>query len=78
MAANLKGTDWMAHRFADVAAAGSGFFAGMAWIADLEPVVTVLAGLVAIVAGAFAAWYHYERALDMRAQRIEHERDQEE
>ena len=56
-------------RAADVAAAGSAFFAGAAWLAEVEPMVTVLAGLVAIVAGAVATWYHIERARLTRAQR---------
>ncbi len=56
----------LAQRTADVAAASSAALAGTAWIADLEPVVTVLAGVAAIFAGAFAAWYHFEKALDMR------------
>jgi fumarate reductase subunit D len=60
------GLDTQVTRTADVAAAGSAFFAGTAWFAEVEPVVTVLAGLVAIVAGSFAAWYHFERAIGMR------------
>ena len=61
---------------ADTAAAGSAFLAGSAWIADVEPYITVLAALVAVVAGAFAAWYHYERAATMRAQRLRKEAKQ--
>ncbi len=56
----------------DGAAAGSAFLAGSAWIADVEPLVTIVAGLVAIIAGAFAAWYHYERAAKMRHDRLKH------
>ena len=56
---------------ADTAALGSAFLAGTAWIADVEPVITVVAGIVAIVAGAFAAWYHYERAMKMRKERLD-------
>lgn len=55
---------------ADVAAAGSAFLAGSAWIADVEPFITAAAGLVAVVAGGFAAWYHYERAAQMRRRRL--------
>lgn len=58
---------------ADGAAAGSAFLAGSAWIAEVEPFVTVAAGLVAIVAGGFAAWYHFERAMTLRRSRIEKE-----
>ena len=55
---------------ADVAAAGSAFLAGSAWIADVEPFITAAAGLVAVVAGALAAWYHFERAMKMRKERL--------
>lgn len=60
---------------ADTAAAGSAFLAGTAWLAEVEPIVTVLAGLVAIVAGAAAAWFHIERARCLRAQRKDAEED---
>ncbi len=56
---------------ADSAAAGSMFLAGSAWLAEVEPFITALAGIVAIAAGAFAAWYHFERALKMRKDRKE-------
>ncbi len=52
----------MAQKVADSAAAGSAFLAGAAWVAEVEPYITALAGLVAIVAGGAAAWYHIERA----------------
>jgi hypothetical protein len=58
-------------RAADSAAAGSAFLAGSAWIAEVEPFITAVAGLVAILAGAFAAWYHYERAREMRRKRLD-------
>jgi len=60
-------------KVADASAAGSAFLAGTAWIADVEPFITAAAGLVAIVAGAFAAWYHFERAAKMRADRLDRE-----
>ena len=60
---------------ADTAAAGSAFLAGAAWGADVEPYITGAAGLVAILAGAAAAWYHLERARAMRRQRIKEEED---
>jgi len=62
----------IAERGADVAAAGSAFLAGSAWIADVEPFITAAAGIVAVVAGAFATWYHYERAAKMRHERLKH------
>lgn len=70
----LKGRSEMAmeqatQRVADSAAAGSAFLAGAAWIADVEPYITAGAGLVAIVAGLAAAWYHFERAADLRRKR---------
>lgn len=57
-------------KVADLSAMGSAFLAGSAWIAEVEPLITVSAGLVAILAGAFAAWYHFERAMKMRAERL--------
>ena len=54
---------------ADVAAAGSVGLAGAAWIADVEPYISVGAGIVAIIAGLFAAWYHAERAIEARQRR---------
>jgi len=58
---------------ADSAAAGSAFLAGTAWIANVEPYITATAGIVAILAGAFAAWYHFERAMKMRKARLNKE-----
>ena len=52
----------IAQRTADASAAGSAFLAGTAWVAEVEPIVTLAAGIVAIFAGAAAAWYHIERA----------------
>ena len=58
----------VADKVADSAAAGSAFLAGAAWVADVEPIITAVAGLVAIFAGAAAAWYHIERAILMHRQ----------
>lgn len=48
-------------RLADIGAAGS----IIAWLASLAtatmPIVQWLAGVVAIVAGACAAWYHWRK-----------------
>ena len=60
---------------AEFAAGGSAFLAGAAWIANVEPYITTAAALVAIFAGATAAWYHIERALDMRRKRLKEEAD---
>lgn len=60
----------LTQKAADSAAAGSAFFAGAAWIADVEPYLTAGAAFVAIVAGVVATWYHAERARALRAQRI--------
>lgn len=62
----------LTQKTADAAAAGSAFLAGSAWIADVEPYITAGAGVVAILAGAFAAWYHFERAMQMRHKRLKH------
>jgi hypothetical protein len=56
-------------RAADSAAASSAFLAGAAWVAEVEPYITALAGLVAIMAGAAAAWYHIERIRVLRQNR---------
>ncbi len=69
-------TEDLTQRAADTAAAGSAFLAGAAWIADVEPYITTLAALVAVVAGAAAAWYHYERARAMRAKRLRDEAEE--
>lgn len=55
---------------ADAAAAGSSFLAGAAFIADVEPYVTVAAAIVAVIAGLGAAWFHIEGALARRAKRL--------
>ena len=55
----------MTQKAADSAAAGSAFLAGTAWVAEVEPVVTLIAGVVAIFAGAVATWYHIERGIYM-------------
>lgn len=60
---------------ADAAAAGSAFLAGSAWIADVEPFITALAGVVAIIAGAAAAWYHIERTRYLRKKQSENTDD---
>jgi len=48
-------------RVADAGAATSAAFAGTAWLAELDLIVSITAGLVAIVAGVAAASYHYTR-----------------
>lgn len=58
-----------AQKAADLAAASSAGLAGVAWLADIEPYVTVLAGIVAIVAGCAATWYHIERAIQTHVRR---------
>jgi hypothetical protein len=60
------GQEVLTQKAADLGAAGSAFLAGSAWIADVEPIITAVAGIVAIIAGGLAAWYHYERARYMR------------
>jgi hypothetical protein len=66
---SFKMQEQLTQKAADSAAAGSAFFAGAAWIADVEPYLTAGAAFVAIVAGVVATWYHAERALSLRAQR---------
>lgn len=63
----------IAQRTADTAAAGSAFLAGTAWVAEVEPIVTLAAGVVAIFAGAAAAWYHIERARYMHRKNTDDE-----
>ena len=59
----------VADKGADAAVAGSAFLAGAAWVAEVEPIITAVAGLVAIIAGAIAAWYHFERAKMVHVER---------
>ena len=61
--------DQMTQKTADSAAATSAFLAGVTWIADLSALLQLGATVVAILAGAAAAWYHIERARMLRAQR---------
>ena len=63
--------DQMTQKTADSAAATSAFLAGVTWIADLSALLQLGATVVAILAGAAAAWYHIERARMLRAQRRE-------
>lgn len=53
-------------RMADGAAATSASLASIAIFAELEPIVTILAGLAAIFAAVFAALYHYEMWRELR------------
>ena len=55
---------------ADGMAAGSGAIATATWIVDIAPYMTVGATLIAIIAGVTAAWFHVEKALDMRRKRL--------
>lgn len=57
-------------KIADNSAIGSAVLASAAWLADVEPVLTALAAVVAIFAGAFAAWYHLEKARALRRVRL--------
>jgi len=70
-----KMNEELAQKTADTAAAGSAFLAGAAWVANVEPYITVAAGAVAIFAGAFAAWYHFERAVYMHRKNAEAARE---
>jgi hypothetical protein len=45
-------------RAADAAAAGSIAAAGTSWLSNANEIVTLLAGLIAIVAGSFAIAVH--------------------
>lgn len=55
---------------ADVQAVGSVGVAGVTWVADLAVWLQIGATAVAIVAGIAAAWYHIERALEKRKNRL--------
>ncbi len=63
---------------ADAAAGGSAALAGVAWFAEVEPVVTFFAGVGAIIAAAVATWYHWERATYMHRKNTEDRESQEE
>jgi hypothetical protein len=70
---HYKVNDLITQKAADSAAAGSAFLAGTAWVADIEPVITLIAGIVAIIAGGAATWYHFERARYMHKKNKEDE-----
>jgi hypothetical protein len=59
----------MSSRIADAQATASAFLAGATWVADLTAWLQIGATVVAIFAGATAAWYHIERAIELRRQR---------
>ena len=56
---------------ADTAAAASAGLAAATWIADLNALLQLGATVVAIVAGLGAAWWHIEKALAARAERMD-------
>lgn len=60
---------------ADLAAAGSAALAASTWIAELNELLQLGATVVAIVAGAGAAWWHIEKALAARKERLDAEND---
>ena len=62
-------------KIADNSAIGSAVLASAAWLSDVEPVLTALAAVVAIIAGTFAAWYHLEKARMLRRHRLESYKD---
>jgi len=51
----------MKTRIADLGAVTSIGLFGTTWLADLDLFISIIAGLVAIVAGVAAASYHYTR-----------------
>lgn len=60
----------MSQKLADTLVGTSMGLAGASWVADLEPYITLTAGIVAIVAGVIAGWYHLERAVEARSKRL--------
>ena len=60
---------------ADLSAAASAGLAASAWVADLNAVFQLGATGVAILAGAAAAWWHFEKALGARRERLNAKRD---
>lgn len=55
---------------ADASAAASAALAASTWIADLNAILQLGATVVAIAAGAGAAWWHVEKALTARRERL--------
>lgn len=55
---------------ADIGAASSAALAASTWIANLNEVLQLAATVVAICAGAAAAWWHWEKALHARRERL--------
>ena len=54
---------------ADTAAVVSSLGAFTSWVVDALPLVQFVAGVIAIVAGVFAAVYHYKKIKQMGAER---------
>jgi len=55
---------------ADLSAAASAGLATATWIAELNALLQLGATIVAIVAGAGAAWWHIEKAISARRERL--------
>lgn len=61
---------------ADTGALVSTAVASVTWIAELNAVLQLVATLVAIIAGAGAAWWHFEKAITARRERKRQENAQ--
>lgn len=58
---------------ADVSAAASAGLASVTWMADLNELLQLVATVVAILAGLGAAWWHFEKAIHARKERLDRE-----
>ncbi len=58
---------------ADVAASGSGILAAATWLTTMNAYLQMGATVVAIIAGAMAALYHYEKWRERRKARKDKE-----
>lgn len=54
-------------RVADAAAVISSAGAVTSWVVNAMPIVQFIAGVIAIIAGTFAAVYHYKKIQEMSA-----------
>lgn len=52
-------------RVADAAALVSGAGAVTSWVVNAMPIVQFIAGIIAIIAGIFAAIYHYKKIKEL-------------
>lgn len=59
---------------ADLSAAASAGLAASTWVVELNTLLQLGATIVAILAGMGAAWWHFERAIAARRERLDEDK----